>query len=137
MQWNEIVIELVIGIVCGVILPLLVNLFIERRIQQKDAIKAKLKSISEFFERMEMDQWNVAIVELEKMLVDAEKTFEKDKELKRLFRPVKSGMISTLKFKCSNGRVAYDFINQDYLDFKEELDNKARGGLPLDSTTSS
>lgn len=137
MQWNEIVIELVIGIVCSVILPLLTKLLIERKIKRKDAYKEKLKSISEFFERMEMDQRNVTIKELEEKLVDAKSTFEKDKKLTRLFRPVLVGMASTLRFNRSNGYITYDFINQDYLDFKEELDNKARGGLPLDSTTSS
>lgn len=72
-----------------------------------------------------MDRWNVTIVELEQTLVDAEKTFKSDKKLRRLFRPVKSGMISALQLNRSNGRIDYDFINQDYLDFKEELDNKA------------
>lgn len=130
MQWDVIVIELVIRIVCSVILPLLVNPLIKRKIKQKDAYKEKLKSLAEFFRRMEKNQRNVTAIELENMLADADETFEEDEELMEYFRPAQIGLTWTLRLNRSGGCATYDFSNNDYLEFKKIL-KKKRGDMPV------
>lgn len=131
MQWDEIVIELVIRIVCGVILFLLVDLLIKRKIKQKDAFKEKLKSLAEFFKRMEKNQRNVAAIELENMLADADETFEEDEELMECFRPVQIGLTWTLRLNRSDGCATYDFTSKSYSVFKMTLERKCKGTFEI------
>lgn len=131
MQWDEIVIKLVIRIVCDVILFLLIDLLIKRKIKQKDAFKEKLKPLAEFFKRMKKNQRNVAAIELENMLADADETFEEDEELMKCFRPVQIGLTWTLRLNRSGGCATYDFSSKCYSDFKMTLKRKCKGTFEL------